>query len=65
MLSNAPSLHTFKSLAECAKDASSSRDGETWHPARPLGFYSFGHRLALAWLVFTGRADAFVWPDNQ
>jgi hypothetical protein len=33
-----------------------------WVPARPLGFPSFGYRIKAAWLVFTGRADALIWP---
>lgn len=37
---------------------------EGWVPARPLGFASFRSRLRAAWLVFTGRADALVWPKQ-
>ena len=35
-----------------------------WVPARPLpgGLRS---RLRAAWMVLTGRADAFVWPEGQ
>lgn len=34
-------------------------------PARPLGFYSLQSRMHLAWLVFTGRADALTWPGQE
>lgn len=33
-----------------------------WGPARPLGFASFKYRIRAAWLVFTGKADAIIWP---
>jgi hypothetical protein len=39
--------------------------GNKWVPARPLGFYSVITRFKMAWLVFTGKADALVWPFNQ
>lgn len=35
-------------------------DGE-WVPARPLGGMV---RFKAAWLVFTGRADALIWPGQ-
>lgn len=33
-------------------------------PARPLPFYGRFWRFKAAWLVFTGRADALVWPGQ-
>ena len=36
-----------------------------WVPARPLGYASYTLRFRAAWLVFTGRADALVWPGGQ
>ena len=39
--------------------------GGQWMPARPLGYYSLASRLRLAWMVFTGKADALKWPGNQ
>lgn len=35
-----------------------------WAPARPEPFYRKWGRLKAAWLVFTGRADALVWPGQ-
>ena len=34
-------------------------------PARPMGYASFKQRFKCAWLVFTGKADALVWPGDQ
>lgn len=36
-----------------------------WLPARPLGYYSLRSRLRLAYMVFTGKADALLWPGGQ
>jgi hypothetical protein len=33
-----------------------------WCPARPIGYPSFWYRIKAAWLVFTGKADAILWP---
>ncbi len=39
-------------------------DGSTV-PARFFGHRTgFFQRLAAAWLVFTGRADAIMWPED-
>jgi hypothetical protein len=37
-----------------------------WGPARAYGWNQlrFFGRLKAAWLVFTGNADALVWPDR-
>lgn len=34
-------------------------------PARPEGFASLPSRVKVAWLVFTGRADALLWPGQE
>lgn len=39
--------------------------GGRWIPARPLPYYSWRARWRAAWLVFTGRADALVWPETK
>jgi hypothetical protein len=36
-----------------------------WVPARPEGFASWRYRVKAAWMVFTGKADALVWPVGQ
>lgn len=35
-----------------------------WAPARPEGFASIWYRLRATWLVFTGQADALIWPHQ-
>lgn len=35
-----------------------------WAPARGEGFASLRHRIRAAWMVFTGKADALVWPGQ-
>ena len=38
-----------------------------WVPARPINyrFRTLRERIRDAWAVFTGRADAFRWPEGQ
>ena len=40
--------------------------GRDWFPARPLNykFRTLRTRIKEAWLVFTGKADPFVWPED-
>ena len=38
---------------------------DEWVPCRPIGLSGFSNRLKLAWMVFTGKADALVWPLGQ
>lgn len=58
-----PSLWRLTDLIECA---SSMRYREPDMPARPLGTcYTLSKRIRAAWLVFTGRADAVIWPGDQ
>jgi len=35
-----------------------------WVPARPEGFSSIWYRIKATWLVWTGRADALIWPGQ-
>jgi len=41
-------------------------DGK-WVPARPINYQcrTLLERLKEAWLVFQGKADAFIWPGGQ
>jgi hypothetical protein len=59
-----PSLIGAVSLAKCANENAVNINGR-WVPARPLGFQSFFSRVRCTWLVFTGKADALVWPEGQ
>lgn len=33
--------------------------------ARPIAFQSLRERIRATWLVWTGKADALVWPQDQ
>lgn len=67
LLAKAPTLYTLEELNHTLQmGVSSSKDGKTYVPARPLGFYSsLSERFRLAKLVFTGKADALVWSQEQ
>ena len=38
-----------------------------WYPARPINYQcrTLRERLREAWMVFTGKADPFVWPEDS
>lgn len=50
----------LQSLDECHAGLPDGR----WVPARPHGFSSIWYRIKAAWLVWTGRADALIWPGQ-
>jgi|GEM_PF-5438269 len=60
-----PAQVTLWQAHEHAKAEVTKQIGDKWVPARPLGFQSFGSRVKLAWMVFTGKADALIWPEGQ
>jgi hypothetical protein len=62
-----PSVYSLRRLLDenTSPNTSASRDGKTYVPARPEGFWSWRERARIAWLVFTGRADAVIWPEGQ
>ncbi len=62
-MNKAPNILTFEDLSS-AHENQTEINGK-WVPARPLGLFSFHWRLKLAWMVFTGKADAFTWPECQ
>lgn len=74
-MKQAPNLIKMTPLWVCGLDVVLASDGihrwpggfrgGAYYPARPLGFYSLGNRLRCAWLVFTGRADALIWPPES
>ncbi len=39
--------------------------GHGWVPARCHRTYTLAQRIRATWLVFTGRADALVWPGQE
>lgn len=57
-------LYTLRQLLETAGSVQVQINGK-WVPARPLPFESSIRRMKAAWLVLTGKADAFIWPEGQ
>lgn len=55
---------TVESVVEHTKTVSKEIGG-LWVPARPSGYSSWIYRCKAAWLVFTGKADALIWPKGQ
>lgn len=60
-----PTIWQLNNLLRSAGTVQASTDGNTWHHARPAGYPSIKQRIKAAWLVFTGKADAVVWPEGQ
>jgi len=54
-------------LSDLAKHTVSTEVNGKWVPARPINYKyrSFMEKLKEAWAVFTGKADAFMWPEGQ
>jgi hypothetical protein len=63
-MKKAPSIFGACELISTAKETQVRLGGE-WVIARPFGYFSFKHRIKCAWMVFTGKADALIWPKNQ
>jgi hypothetical protein len=63
-MKRSPNLLTLDSVLDTCYHCKADIDGQ-WVPARPVGFWSIGHRIRCAWLVFTGKADALKWPKGQ
>lgn len=63
-MKKAPNIWRLRDLFVAANGSQAEIEGR-WVPARPLGFYGVTHRFRAAWMVFTGKADAVVWPGNQ
>ena len=59
-----PNIWKLQDLLRSVDETTMSIDG-VWFPARPLGFPSIKNRFRAAWKVFTGKADAVIWPAGQ
>ncbi len=48
-------------------DVTSSKDGITWKPCRPINYTaeSWRFRLKNAWRVLIGRYDVLDWEDSK
>lgn len=63
VLNTAPYEWTIRQLIQHVKDGPHVQvKGGDYEPARPYGLYSLRNRIRLAWMVFTGEADALRWP---
>lgn len=60
-----PTIWRMKDLWAASRENMVSPDGKRWVPARPEYAIGIRARLRATWLVFTGRADAVVWPGGQ
>ena len=64
-----PSIWTMdelKALTRSVQAGVLQPDGTVvWVPARPTVFHGTWSRFRCAWEVFTGRADALIWPEGQ
>lgn len=59
-----PNIFHLGHLLDYVRKVSVQVDG-SWVPARPIGMYGLMPRLKAAWLVFSGKADAVIWPGRQ
>lgn len=64
-LKQCPSIWTLKGLGDYVNGCSQAGINGKWVPARPLGAVGIVARIKAAWLVFTGKADAVTWPEDQ
>lgn len=63
-----PSVYKLVSLKDIFDPTASKAQAEIngkWVPARPIGLFSLQERIRIAFMVFTGKADALVWPEGQ
>lgn len=58
-------MWTLSALYQHIQMGPSTETRVGWVPARPEGFDSLGNRLQCAWKVFTGQADAIIWPEDE
>lgn len=57
-------LYTLKSLRYGWLNGPHVQINGRWVAARPINPFGW-HRFKNAWLVLTGKADAFTWPEGQ
>ena len=56
----------LRSVYDIINSTSAEINGK-WVPARPINYTcrNLREKLRDAWMVFTGKADALVWPEGQ
>jgi len=61
-----PSIYEVEDLAKYVTEKEALVEiSKRWMPARPLGLPTVRARCRAAWMVFTGKADAVIWPGDQ
>jgi hypothetical protein len=59
-----PTIWTLAGLVKCTREVSTEINGK-WVPMRPQCAIGIVSRFRAAWRVFTGKADALMWPEGQ
>ena len=59
-------MWTLRNLIEHCNSNSAEVNGR-WVPARPINYTcrTLKEKFVESWAVFTGRAEAFTWPEGQ
>ena len=59
-------MWTLKQLQTIVNETQAEINGR-WVPARSINwrYRTFRTKIKEAWAVFTGKADCFIWPENQ
>ncbi len=59
-------IWTLKELIKTCSSNQVEINGN-WVPARPINYQyrTFSEKVREAWAVFTGKAEAFTWPEGQ
>lgn len=60
-----PKIYTLKQFSDTLNAHKRVEINGKWYPARPSGLQSLYYRLKAAYLVFTGQADAIIWPQDE
>lgn len=64
-MSRYPNICDVVNVVRTASEIQAGLPDGRYVPARPLGWQSWTMRWKAAWLVFTGRADALLWPGQE
>lgn len=64
-MEKAPTIWTLSNLRQYIYEGPKTEKNGRWLPARPIGFFSLPYRVKAACLVFRGKADALVWPQDE
>lgn len=59
-----PNIYTVEDVRYASQTLKEVYTG-VWVPARPESLSGLRMRLMSAWLVFSGKADALIWPGDQ